>query len=68
MWERIKGRGRWLWCHRTKIAGALGMGAGFAQNNLAQLGHVLPPQWHGILIAALGMIVFCIGLFNSMNL
>lgn len=55
----------WLWAHRTKIVGILAMGVGYAQNNLAQLGHVLPPSWHGVLIAAFGIITFCIGLYNS---
>lgn len=68
MWERIKAHGRWLLCHRTKIVGGLGMAAGYAENNLAQLGHVIPDQYRGSIVAALGAIVFIIGVINSMNL
>jgi hypothetical protein len=67
MWERIKSSARSAWSHRTKIAGMIGIGAGFAQNHLADIGYLIPPHWHGILVASLGMVVFCIGLYNSMN-
>lgn len=62
MWrDRLKR----VWRHRTKIIGGLGMAAGFAENNLAQLGHTVPERYHGVLLSALGMIVFCVGLYNS---
>jgi hypothetical protein len=69
MWARIKGWGRWLARHRTKMIGACGVGAGCVQNYLAT-NHiaVLPQKWHGILISAFGMIVFLVGLYNSLRM
>lgn len=58
----------WLkraWQHRTKIIGGIAMAAGYAQNNLAQLGHVLPEKYHGMILSGLGVLVFFIGLYNS---
>ena len=67
MWERLKERGRWVWCHRTKAAGILmGIGAGI-QSTLAQYGHVIPEKWHGALLGTAGMITFLIGLYNTFS-
>lgn len=59
--ERLKR----LWCHRTKLLGAIAMAAGYAENNLAQLGHVIPDRYRGALLSGLGVIVFLVGLYNS---
>lgn len=61
----FKAKWRVVWLHRTKAAGILmGVGAGI-QSTLAQYGHVIPQQWHGILLGTAGMITFLIGLYNT---
>lgn len=67
MKDKIKAWLKWVWCHRTKTIGMLGMGAGYVENHLAQLGHVVPDSWRGVIVSSLGMIIFCVGLYNSLR-
>lgn len=59
----------WLWDHRTKAIGVLGVVAGCTQsylesNNIA----FLPQKWHGVLVAGFGAITFCVGMYNSIRM
>lgn len=59
----------WMWRHRTKCIGILGVIAGCTQNYLeANNIAFLPPKWHGILVAAFGAVTFCVGLYNSIRM
>jgi membrane-bound ClpP family serine protease len=54
-----------VWGHRTKAVGIATGAAGGIQQLLAQYGHVIPVSWHGALLAAAGMIMFLVGLYNT---
>ncbi len=56
----------WLWSHRTKVLGMLAVAVGYGQNNLMQLGHVLPAKWTGAILAGFGVLAFLIGLYNTL--
>lgn len=65
MWQKIKTRFHFIWCHRTKTLGGIVALAGYVQNNIAQAGNVIPPRWQGAILSAAGILVFLIGLYNS---
>lgn len=65
MWAKVKAAAAWTWSHRTKVLGGAAVGIGYAQNNLAQLGHVLPDSWSGVILGVFGVLAFAIGLYNT---
>jgi len=62
---RIKRLATWVWCHRTKTLGLTAIGIAYAQNNLAQIGHLLSPKLQGAILAVFGVAAFVIGLVNT---
>jgi hypothetical protein len=59
---------RWIWCHRTKCVGILGVIAGCTQNYLANNNIAfIPAAWHGVLLAIFGAVTFLVGLYNSVR-
>ena len=66
MWQRLKVWFAYLISHRTKALGIAAVAVAYGQNNLGQLGHVLPAHWQGVLLGAFGVAAFCIGLINTL--
>lgn len=66
--DRLRTLGLKIWCHRTKVIGALGMAAGAIQNYLESndIWH-LPTHLKGLLVGSLGLIVFLVGLYNNLK-
>jgi hypothetical protein len=64
IWETCKGKARWLWRHRTKSIGGLGMAAGGIQFQLANHPEVHLPH-EGSLLMGFGAIVVLVGTYNS---
>jgi hypothetical protein len=65
----IKAQAHWIFCHRTKAIGILGIIAGMTQNYLETNNiAILPAHLRGILVATFGMITFLIGLYNSIRM
>lgn len=65
MLERVRNGYQWMKRHRTKVLGMAAVAVGYCQNNLAQLGHLLSPQWQGRILMAFGVAAFFIGLYNT---
>lgn len=58
----------WIWAHRTKCIGILGVVAGCTQSYLESNDIAfLPQKWHGVLVGGFGAITFCVGLYNSVR-
>jgi hypothetical protein len=55
----------WVWSHRTKVLGIAAVAVAYVQNNLGQLGHLLPEAWQGVILAFFGVLAFLIGLYNT---
>jgi hypothetical protein len=64
LWLKVKAS--WVWRHKTKVLGGAAVGVAYGQNNLAQLGHVIPPAWQGGILAGFGVLAFIIGLCNTL--
>jgi hypothetical protein len=66
MWRRFKQL--WVWKHRTKSVGALGVIAGACENFLNSHDHL--PTWmlheRGVALMIFGGAVTLVGLYNSM--
>lgn len=57
-----------VWCHRTKILGAIGLAAGCFENYLS-VNHIalLPDQYRGYLLSIFAALVFWVGLYNTLR-
>jgi len=63
--EQLKAKARWLWSHRTKTLGGLGIAAGGLQAQLANHPEVhLPGQ--GVMLMFFGALVMLVGTYNSL--
>lgn len=63
MWQRFKQT--WLWRHRTKAVGGLGIMGGSVQSFLAQHDKILPMKWQGISLMFFGGLVTAVGVYNQ---
>jgi hypothetical protein len=55
----------WLWEHRTKAIGTVGMGASYAYANQDKLGLFIPAKQIGATLGLIGATTFLIGLYNT---
>jgi hypothetical protein len=56
---------KWVWNHKTKVLGLAAIAVGYVQNNLAQVGHLIPLAWQGAVLGFFGVLAFAIGLYNT---
>jgi hypothetical protein len=66
MWAAFKRS--WLWQHRTKTLGGLGVGAAALQNFLSSH-HIwrVPDSYEGAAVGVLGGLVGAVGIYNSLS-
>ena len=65
MWCWVKAKWKWTRRHLTKVLGLSAAAVAYGQNNLAQLGHIVSPQWQGGILATFGVLAFALGLGNT---
>ena len=65
IWEGCKARARWIWRHRTKTVGGIGIAAGAVQYQLASHPEIHLPQ-QGVLLMIFGVVVALVGTYNSL--
>lgn len=53
--------------HLTKTVGMIGMGFGYAQDNFDNIKYLIPTQYRGRIMIGFGLVVFAIGLWNTLN-
>lgn len=65
MWETCKAKSRWLWRHRTKALGGIGLAAGSLESSLQN-----HPDMHlpgrGVLLMTFGAAVIVVGTYNTL--
>lgn len=64
-WERCRKSGIWIWRHRTKTVGGLGICAGAIQTQLASHPELHLPR-EGTVLMFFGAIVAMVGTYNSL--
>ena len=68
MLDRVKASARYIFHHRTKAVGALGLAAGSAENWLNA--HDKLPLWiehqRGVILMVFGTLVTMVGFYNSL--
>jgi hypothetical protein len=55
----------WLWSHRTKAIGAVGMGFGYAYEHQDMLGNFVPVKRMALTMGIIGGVTFTVGLYNT---
>lgn len=63
--ETCKRHARWLWSHRTKTLGAVGVAAGALENQLQVHANIQLPG-RGVLLIIFGSAVTIVGTYNSL--
>jgi hypothetical protein len=66
IWEACKAKGRWVWRHRTKTLGGIGLAAGTLENQLNSHADLHLPG-RGVMLAIFGVMVMLVGTYNSLS-
>jgi hypothetical protein len=65
MWDACKAKGRWIWRHRTKTLGGVGIAAGSLEASLQNHPDLHLPG-RGVLLMIFGTAVMIVGTYNSL--
>jgi hypothetical protein len=65
IWETCKTKGRWVWNHRTKTVGGIGLACGTLENQLNAHANIHLPG-RGVLLMGFGAVVVIVGTYNSL--
>jgi hypothetical protein len=57
---------KWIWCHRTKTLGTIGVGASYVIDHQEKLGLFVSAKNVTHLLGYFGAAAFCIGIFNTL--
>jgi hypothetical protein len=65
LWQKFSQSCTWLWQHRTKAIGAIGMGFGYAYEHQDMLGNFVPVKRMALTMGIIGGMTFAVGLYNT---
>ena len=63
IWTKFKAS--WIWRHKTRVTGLAWAAFSYAQANLASIGAALPAKLFAEISVGIGIVVFALGLANS---